>query len=138
MKSTIIEHPGTIIDVQNNTLFVKITSLSACSKCHAVKSCSLSESVDKIIEIPQEGRAFKVGQSVNVLLDSSIGNKAIFLSYLLPFFVLLISLIIVYALLHNELLAGLISLGSVVIYYIVLQKFNHHIKKLVTFKIEAI
>ena len=47
----IIEHDGIVQKSEKNYVNVKITSVSACSGCHADGICSLADKKDKIIEI---------------------------------------------------------------------------------------
>ena len=58
--------------------------------------------------------------------------------YILPFFVVLSTLIIVQEITGNELISGLISLAILIPYYITLYFLRHHLKKIFKFEVEEI
>ncbi len=114
-----IEHPGIIDKIENERVWVKIQPQSACGSCHSKSYCSMAESVDKVIEVQNEqsGKALKKGERVKIVLRRSLGYKALFLGYLLPFLILIFSLIITLSLHINEGLAAGISILLLVPYY---------------------
>lgn len=114
-----IEHPGIIDKIENERIWVKIQPQSACGSCHSKSYCSMAESVDKVIEVQNEqsGKALKKGERVKIVLRRSLGYKALFLGYLLPFLILIFSLIITLSLHINEGLAAGISILLLVPYY---------------------
>lgn len=117
-KSPNITHPGTIQNIEGNKIYVKILAQSACSTCHAKGSCSVSDMTDKTIEIISfSSDQYKTGDEVIVSMKQSLGNRAVFLAYFLPFLCLFACLIILLAITNNELLAGLVSVGILVPYY---------------------
>lgn len=130
-----IEHPGVITSIDSSGIKVNITTYSACSSCNAKGVCSISDVKDKIVEVPNTGD-FSVGQEVQVILHQNLGFKAIYLGYVQPFIIVLISLIITSSLTGNELLAGLISLGTLAPYFLILLYFKEKIRNKFTFAIK--
>ena len=130
-----IKHPGVITSIDSFKIKVNITTYSACSSCGAKGICSISDVKDKIVEIPKTGD-FSVGQKVQVILHQTQGFKALYLGYVRPFIVVLITLFIASSLTRNELLAGLISLGSLALYYLVLYFYKEKIRNKFTFAIK--
>ncbi|MCK9255183.1 MAG: SoxR reducing system RseC family protein [Bacteroidales bacterium] len=138
MKQTsTIEHKGTITDITQGKIIVELNVLSACANCHSKSLCSL-DSAQKIIEVFDNGFSYKIGETVNVIMRQSLGKKALFLGYILPFFIILIALIICTNLDLSEGLAGLISLATLIPYYASLYLFKNKLKKEFNFSIEKI
>lgn len=130
-----IEHPGVITSIDPSKIKVNITTYSACSSCNAKGICSISDIKDKMVEVPNTGD-FSVGQEVHVILHQTLGFKALYLGYVQPFIVVLITLIITSSLTRNEVLAGLISLGALAPYYLVLYFYKEKIRNKFTFAIK--
>jgi sigma-E factor negative regulatory protein RseC len=137
LAETEISHTGTIEKIENGVIDVRIISTASCVSCHAKGSCSASDIEEKIVEVlAPENHNFKVGEVVRVALNQSAGLKAVMIGYIFPFLVLLFTLIIVLSFTDNEGLAGLIAIGMLIPYYVVLyltkktqkQTFNFRIK----------
>jgi len=136
MSESIITHQGVIESVLLSSVNVRIISASACSACHANGACNASDMQEKIIEANPRGKEFKVGEWVTVVSKESMGFKALFLGYVLPFLVVLITLIITTMLSFTELTAGLLSIGMLVPYYAILYLTKDKIKKSFIFEIQ--
>lgn len=122
----------------NNKLIVNIISQSACSTCHAKGACTVSDFQDKEIEISEFSGDYSVGQEVTIIFKESKGFAALLWGYILPFFLVLITLIVATQLTENELESGLLSLAILIPYYIALYFFRHHLKKIFKFELEEI
>lgn len=79
-----------------------------------------------------------MGQEVTVNFKESSGFTALFWGYILPFILVLFTLIITLEITNNELTAGMLSLIVLVPYYILLYLFRHRLKKVFKFEIEEI
>ena len=130
-----IKHTGVITSIDSSKIKVNITTYSACSSCGAKGICSISDVKDKMVEVSNTGD-FSVGQEVQVILHQTLGFKALYLGYVQPFIVVLITLIITSSLTRNEVLAGLISLGALAPYYLVLYFYKEKIRNKFTFAIK--
>lgn len=132
-----ITHPGIIDKVSEDKVFVKILAMSACSSCHAKSMCSVAEIEEKIVEVKKEaGREYRQGEQVVVAMRKSLGGKAVFLGYLLPFLLLITVLIVVLTLSGNEGVAGLSAIGILIPYYTALYLLRDRLKKTFSFRIE--
>ena len=120
MSGKEITHEGIVQEVRDNNVIVSFVSQPACSSCNLKNSCSLAEGVIKNLEVSSSGKLYKAGEKVLVVLQQSHGFRAVFLGYILPFLIVLISLVILLKLTNNEALAGLISISSLVPYYLIL------------------
>jgi sigma-E factor negative regulatory protein RseC len=136
MKDGTISHQGFVESVTNDLVKVRITSMSACSACHAKGACNASDQEEKIIDALSSGKTLKVGDWVTVWARESMGFKALFLGYLLPFLLVLTTLIICTSLNLSEIKAGLFSLAVLIPYYTVLYFTRDTVKKSFIFEIK--
>ena len=130
-----IEHQGIVKEIQGNTVKVNLLNVATCSGCHAKAACSVSEVDNKLIEVIDVQGHYKPGDHVQVSFSQSLGAKALILGYVLPFIVLLTTLIITWEITGNELKSGLIALFSIVPYYLGLTFFRRQMKETFTFSI---
>lgn len=130
-----ISHEGIIDHIESDTVFVRILSKSACAECHSKSMCGVSEMTEKLIEVKQNTSGFEQGQTVNVILDRSLGNKAVLLGYFIPFLLLIITLI-VSGIFFSELWSGLMAIGILIPYYLLLFAFKDKLSKKFYFRLE--
>jgi sigma-E factor negative regulatory protein RseC len=134
--SPVINHEGVVQKADEKSVTVMITSLSACSGCHAEGSCNLSGKEEKIINVTGNYNV-KTGDIVTIIMKQSMGFAAILLGYLLPLIVVMIVLIVLISVKVPELKAGLASLAVLIPYYIVLYFFRKRINEKFTFTLKA-
>ena len=128
-RSENIEHPGVVQKVEGKKVFVKIEAQAACGNCHSKSYCGMVESVDKVVEVNHTGdNPPGPGTRVLVILEKSLGYKALFLGYLFPFVVLLLSLFVMVGITGDEGLSALISVMLMSIYYIILYQNREKVK----------
>ncbi len=130
-----IKHDGTVLEVGLDTVTVCISSAAACVGCMVEGSCSLSDKEEKIIKVTGRYNV-KPGDRVTILMDQSMGYSALFLGYLLPLVIVIVSLIIAVSSGISELRAGLISIGTLCPYYLILFIFRKRINKKFTFSLK--
>jgi len=112
--------------------------MSACSSCHAKGACTAADMDEKIIDAHSNNPNLKVGDAVNIYGESGNGLLAVLLAFVIPFTLILISLIVTGHFIQNEAISGLISLLVLVPYFIILSLFNNKLKKKFTFYISDI
>lgn len=137
-KSNVIEHLGRVDAITANDIRVVIISQSACASCHAKGACTTADVAEKQVVISKPYHSYTVGETVKVTMKQSLGYKALFLGYILPLIVLLVSLFVFNALGFSEGLSGLLSLGVLVPYYLILYVFRKRIEKEFYFDIEKL
>ncbi len=131
-----IKHSGIIKDIDSKQYYVSIIAQSACAACHAKSVCNVTELQEEIIDIPKEETdSYKIGDRVEILMEKSLGPKAVMLGYVIPFLVLLTTLIISLNIFDSEGVAGLLSLGILIPYYLILFLVKDRLKKTFVFKI---
>lgn len=135
-SSEIIEHEGIISGNTGSSVLVSIITTSACSGCHAKKTCNMHDNETRLIEV--KGKYdFRPGDQVNILMQQSMGFTALFYGYVLPFFILLGTLIISIAGGLKELTAGLTSLSVLIPYYGLIYLFRKKINEKFEFKLKV-
>ena len=135
-ETSSICHQGTVINTSEEIVFVRIETVSACAACKAKSMCNLTDVQEKIIEVPHATPSvYKPGDLVTIQMKRSMGAKALWLGYLLPFVIVMASLFIFSYLTGNELQAGLISLLLLLPYYLVLYALRDRLKNTFRFEI---
>ena len=120
-----VSHKGKVLSTDGGMVRVEIVSESACAACHASGLCGLAESRKKIIDVPQTpGHVFEPGEEVEVCLARKTGMKAVLLSYVVPVGILLILILSLSIVGLGELVAGVLSIAGVALYYLVLYFFR--------------
>ncbi|MBW6501365.1 MAG: SoxR reducing system RseC family protein [Bacteroidales bacterium] len=127
-----VQHIGKVEKVDPGSVTVKIVSESACSGCHAKARCSLTDSEEKIVFVTGSYDVTP-GDTVTVLMKQSMGYKALLIGYVIPFLILLSSLVILAAMALPEAYAGLLSIGILALYYLIIYIFRNKIDKKFTF-----
>lgn len=135
MKSN-IKHTGFVKQVTSEKLVVNIVSESACSSCHANGACSAADMQDKEIEITNFTKKYTPGQVVTVVLQQSQGFTAVIWSYVVPFLLVFVTLIIAVSVTKNELIGGLVALAILVPYYIAIYFSRHLLNNVFKFEVE--
>ena len=133
-----IEHLGRIEGISGNRVMVNFISQSACASCQAKGVCSVSEVQEKSIEADNPGFELNVGDQVKIILQQSMGFKALFLAYVFPLILVLYFLIVLSGILNHEGLAGILSLGGRAAYYGVLFLMRKKVDKQFNFVLRKI
>lgn len=124
-KEKSVTHKGTIIEITPEYIRVEIINKSMCAACHAKGFCSAGDTKDKIIDVEYYNNGeFAVGDEVEVIMNRSMGFKAVWISYVVPLVILLIFLLTLQGLGFSELHSGLFALLSVCVYYLLVYLFK--------------
>lgn len=135
-KTKEISHKGRITEITAEVTTVEIVSESACASCHAKGLCSLGDSKVKTVQVPTRGwDNYQVGDEVEVLLQASMGHKAVWLAYVIPLVIMVAVLIILTETGVHELVSGLSAIASIGVYYFVLWLFRDKLKNEYIFNI---
>ncbi len=133
-----IEHKGRIDSIEGSKINVSFLALSGCASCHAKGVCTAADMQEKNVEVFDITNQYSVGEEVNVTLKQSLGFRAMFLGYVLPFTIVLFILIILTIITKNEAISGIGALLVLVPYYLGLFLLKDKIRKKFTFKINKI
>lgn len=133
-EETNICREGIVRAVNGDDISVEIIVSSACSGCHAKSICIPSDRRQEIIIVKNTRQEeYRVGETVDLLLETSAGNKAVVLAYVLPLFVLLVLLFGCYAITHKELLSVGVSMSGVILYYLILKSAGKKVERGIEF-----
>ena len=136
----LIEHSGVVERTERDTVYVRITSRSACGTCKARQACGLAEAQDKIVAVatPEAGQ-YAVGGEVMVGVRRSAGVRAVVLAYVGALAVLLAVLAgTITAAEWSEGAGALAAIAGVGVYYFVLWLFRRKIEHTIQFTITKI
>jgi sigma-E factor negative regulatory protein RseC len=137
--TNIIEHRGTVENINGSHIQVRIVQTSACSTCSIKGHCNASESKEKLIDVyDQNATDFHIGQNVMVMGTTSMGMQAVILAFGVPFIVLFITLYTTMQITDNELFSALVGLSSLIPYYIILYINKGRLRKKFSFDIKPI
>jgi sigma-E factor negative regulatory protein RseC len=134
-NSKSIEHKGRIDSIDGHKINISFLALSGCASCHAKGVCTVGDMQEKSVEVLDYSNQYQVGEEVNVILKQSLGFRALFLGYVLPFILVLTILIVLTIITNNEAVAGISALSVLAPYYLVLFFIKDKIKKQFTFSI---
>lgn len=126
--SACIEQEGIVEEITDHGIRVRLRRDSACGQCSAHALCNLSDISERIIESTDDTLNLKTGDVVGVAISRNMGNKAVFLGYLVPFFLLLSVLITLNSLGFSELLSGLVSITVLIPYYMLIYLLRDRLK----------
>jgi positive regulator of sigma E activity len=127
------EQTGTVEGSSGRTIQVRIHREASCGHCSAQSMCFLGETTERIIDISDFNSDIKPGDVVDVNISTGMGNKAILLGYLIPFIILITSLLAFTGMGAKDWIAGLSALLALVPYYIVLYLFRNRLKRVFIF-----
>jgi sigma-E factor negative regulatory protein RseC len=130
-----IAHEGIVEESDGQRVRIRITADAACADCHARGACSIAEEPDKTLILPLSGAPYARGQKVKVILERSLGFRALFLGYVFPFLLVVAILLLMTGLSADELTSGLVSLSVLIPYYVILRIFRDRIDKKFEFKL---
>jgi len=132
-----IRHQGVVEEIDGSHLRVRIIQTSACASCSIKGHCSSADTKEKLIDVSDARAAsFQPGDRVWVMGELSMGMMAVLLAFVLPFFVLLISLFVFMAVWNDELWSAIGSLALLVPYYGILWLNRARMKKKFSFTVQ--
>jgi sigma-E factor negative regulatory protein RseC len=138
-SSTCIEQKGVVEDVSNELVKVNITSFSACANCHSKQACGVLDSSNRELFVPiNTSHDFSIGEIVGVAMKRTMGWKATILAYVLPFILVLTTLLILNSLQIHEVVVGLGSLVVLVPYFSALYLRRDRLRNTFSFTIRKI
>jgi sigma-E factor negative regulatory protein RseC len=125
-----ISHEGIITRIDNDNVQIKILSKSACASCNIKGACNMSEMKEKIISVPRpKDKNLSIGQEIKISMGLGQANKAVIFAYVIPVILLVGMIFILNALKFDEGINALISIGSLVPYYLILYLFRNNLKR---------
>lgn len=136
----IIKHRGIVENIEGFHVQVRIVQTSACSACSVKGHCNASESKEKLIDVfDAKASSYRKGEEVMLYGSTSMGMKAVFLAFGVPFLVVLAALFAAMRLTGgDELQSAVIALLALVPYYLIIYVCRNKLSKKFSFAIEPI
>lgn len=131
-----IRHSGVVESIEGDCIKVRIVQTSACRSCKNASSCSMSESKEKIVDVYEKHENLVVGNNVWVVVSQRMGYLAVLFSAIIPLLIIILVLMAIVFTTGDEVLAALISLASLIPYYIIIYLARGKIRKKLSFHIE--
>ncbi len=136
MSDVTYSQPGTIEQINDDSIIVRIDCNSACSGCHSKDLCLSTDKAVKHITIDPDGNIYSIGQQVKIYSQKQLGMKALFWGYICPLLILVTSLVALIGAGLGESKAGLLSIMTLAPYYLALYLLRDRFKSKFKFKIE--
>ncbi len=125
----VIEHSGVVQRVDGQHVHVLIEQQSACAGCHAKAACTAADKSDKVIAALMVDASIVAGDRVVVSAQKRVGIKAVILFYVIPFVLMLLTMLLVDVFTPNELIIGASALAILLPYYAGLRLCNAKLEK---------
>lgn len=138
-SSTCIEQKGVVEEISHGLVKVNITSFSACTNCHSKQACSVLDSAVREVVAPADNiSSFSIGETVRVIMKRTMGWKATVMGYVIPFMLVLTTLLILSSLQLHEVVVGLGSMVILIPYFVILYLNRERLRKTFSFTIQKI
>ena len=132
-----ISHEGVITNIDKENIEVKILSQSACVSCNIKTACNMSEMQEKTITIPApKDKNLSIGQEVKISIGLGQAKRAVVFAYVIPVILLISMIFILNNLKIDEGINALISIGTLIPYYLILFLFKDKIKRKFEYEIQ--
>lgn len=132
-----ITHTGIIDSIEGNRIHVRILQASACGACRIAGHCNASDVREKYIDVwDAHASEHRDGEQVVISTDGQTAKRATVIAYVIPLFLMVVTLILVLKLSHSEGAAALAGGGILIPYYLVLFLLRRKISSEVRFQLE--
>ena len=116
-----IRHQGIVENIEGSHLQVRIVQTSACATCSIKGHCTSADTKEKLIDIVESGpHTYRQGDRVWVLGELSMGMQAVLLAFVIPLFLIIITLFVGMALFAYELKTVFCVVPCLIAYYFAL------------------
>ena len=134
-----IEHEGTIDNINGNQYTIRITQSTACSECHAKGACMAADTKEKMVDVLDTSGQFKLNERVLLSGKTSIGYKAVLWAFVLPLILMICVVFGSISIWHvGELQAAFMSLVALVPYYVILYMVRRKMGEKLAFSIKKL
>lgn len=132
-----IRHEGIVDSIEEECVHVRILQTSACASCKVAGYCNAAEAKEKIVDVFQtKGSSLKVGDAVTVSASGDAAARALLWAFGLPFLLMVTVLVLVLWQTHDEGVAAISGLLSLIPYYGLLFLLRHRMRRKMAFVIE--
>jgi len=100
-----VEHEGIVASICGSSMVVRVVASSACAGCDSKANCISFGSNQKDIHIENFTGNYESGERVKVVMQQSLGFRALCFGYAIPCVATLTTLIVAYQITGNELVS---------------------------------
>lgn len=129
-----ILHTAKIISIENDNIKLSLTNEVHCEACQLKSNCNSGISNSKIFTSKKPEFEIKLNEEVYIVLNDNQAITAILFSYIIPFIILLTTLILS-SIYFQEWVVGILVLVFLTFYFLILSQLRDRIEKLVSLKI---
>lgn len=135
-----ITHEGIVVKVDGQRVTVQFVQSSACGSCHARALCSsgTSETAERRVTANSYGQTYEVGDYVRVVVQSSLAWSAVLLAFVVPMAIAFVALFAVVGITGSEVMACLITLAVLALYYVVVWTQRDRLERRTEFAVEKL
>ncbi len=128
-KEDCIIKSGVVETIGDKYIKVRIHNQSACSMCYSKGVCTSLGSGERLIDVEKDRHKVVLpGDTVDIKMISGSGWLAVLYGYIIPF-ILLITTLLITVEYSSEIVAALSSLIVLVPYFLILHFFRNKMKK---------
>lgn len=131
-----IRQSATVVRVDTTEIEVEVCRPEACAVCKAKSVCSEGGGEGKRMTLVNDGQGYQVGEQIQLVMRRSAGLKAVVIAYLVPVVLVVAALLTFQATTLNETTAALLTLGILVLYFVVIRLLRGRINNQLTIEIE--
>lgn len=131
---SLIKHTGYVSMINGEHVEISLEANINCAACNAKAACGVSDEDVKIVEVHNNTQQLKINERVAVVMEKSLGMKAVFWGYIAPF-ILMFSVLIISSVYVEEWIAGLLALFVLAPYYLLLYYNQKTMKKIFTVRV---
>lgn len=134
-----LEHRGVITEIEGNYIDISMVVEEACEACKAKSMCGVdSGSKRRVTVFDDHPELYGVGDEVIVSVTKEMGVKAVTWAYIVPFLLMLGTLLLLLEVGLGEVISGLSSLGMLAVYYFALYLCRERIEKEIIFRLRRL
>ncbi len=135
-SSGTIRQSATVIRVDAAEIEVEVCRPEACTACKAKSVCSEGGGEGKRMTLVNDGQGYRVGEQIQLVMRRSAGLKAVVIAYLVPVVLVVAALLIFQATPMSDTTAALLTLGILVLYFVIIRLLRGRINNQLTIEIE--
>ena len=135
--NTTIKHEGVISQIEGQKITVRIVQAMACGTCNVAGHCHASGGKEKTVDVYDANAVnYHVGEVVTVIADGSVGHLAVAWGFGIPLIIMLATMFLIKAFTGQDAFAALLSIATLIPYYLILYLFRNKIQRKLVFRIE--
>lgn len=133
MSKGSVRQSATVLTVTDAEITLEVCRAEACGACRAHSACGGSS--ERTMTLANDGQGYRVGEQVMLVMERSMGLKAVVIAYLVPVF-LMIGTLLLAGMWLSELVSGSLALLVLVIYMLMIRVFRGAISREISITIE--